>query len=68
MDNYVIFSHPLPPNKVLEGLAVAWAVSSGKCDGCRLRFRCECGPDFVFPQECACMVKYRELMRGEKDK
>lgn len=61
-DNVVIFDKPYPADKQAEGWAVAQAVANGWCNACRLRFRCEHDPDFVFPQDMACMVRKREIL------
>lgn len=63
MDNAVIFDRIYPEEKQAEGIAIAWAVTSGACTSCRLRYRCEVDPDFVFPKAMVCMVKKQEILK-----
>jgi len=62
MDNIVIFDKPYSLEKQAEGMAVAEAVVKGWCENCRLRFRCECDPDFVFQPDCPCAIRKKELI------
>lgn len=62
VDNVVIFDKPYTADKQAEGIAIAQAVANGWCYTCRLRFRCECDPDFVFPGDMACMKRKREIL------
>ena len=63
MENLVIFDKPYPIDKQAEGIAIAWAVTSGACNLCRLRSRCECDPDFTIPQDRACMIRKKEILQ-----
>ena len=64
MANVVIFDKPYSADKQAEGLAISEAVVNGWCNKCRLRYRCECDPDFVFQPDCPCMVRKKEILAG----
>ena len=63
MDNVLIFDNPYSLDKQAEGIAVAWAVVAGLCEFCPVLSQCESDPDFEFPQDMACMVRKREILR-----
>lgn len=63
MDNVLIFDKPYSLDKQAEGIAVAWAVMNGQCEACPVLSRCESDDDFEFPQDAACMVRKREILR-----
>ena len=49
--------------KRAEACAVNWAVCSGKCDKCRYLDECETNRSFKFPDDAACTIKKKEILK-----
>ena len=50
-------------DKKAEACAVNWAVCSGKCDKCRYLDECETNRSFKFPDDAACTIKKKEILK-----
>ena len=67
--NFVMFTHQLPADQQAEGIAIHWAVMSGKCNACEYITRCCSDSTFRFPADAFCTVKKKEILKewGMKD-
>ena len=52
--------------KILEGLAIGWAVVSGECSKCPYYKRCSADEAFCPPADSWCMKKKKELLETQK--
>lgn len=50
----IIFDASVDVSRQVEGIGVAYAVTTGACNTCPERLKCESDPNFVFPQGVAC--------------
>ena len=49
--------------KIAEGQAVNWAVTTGACNSCKFLAMCEKDNGFIFPQVAPCMKKQKEILK-----
>ena len=67
--NIVLFPQKLPADMQAEGLAIHWAVLTGKCNECKYLPRCCSDDTFRLPADAFCVVKKKEILKewGMKD-
>jgi len=64
--NFTMFDRQYPKEKQAEGLAISYAVASGKCNDCRFLKQCESDRNFAFPDEAYCQKRKREILKEWK--
>ena len=61
--NVLLFTQQLTADRQAEGLAVHWAVMTGKCNQCDYLPRCCSDSSFKLPKDSFCIKKKEKILK-----